>query len=81
MGLVLEFDITWTVMHLFLIFFQELFVSFEGTLLYNLPKTWFGDFILAFFEELEDWREFRRLNQPFRDGIYGIYVTLVIIYE
>lgn len=81
MGLVLEFDVSWTVMHLFLVFLEQLFVSFKGTLLYDLPEAWLGDFVLAFFEEIEDRRGFGRLDKPLRDGVNGIYMALVIIDE
>lgn len=37
-GLVLEFYVAWAVMNLFLVFFQQLFVSLEGTLLNDLPE-------------------------------------------
>lgn len=81
MGVVLELDVTWTVMDLFLVFFEELFVSLERTLLYNLPEARLGDFVLPFFEKIENRRVFWRLDKPLRDGIYRIDMTLVIIHE
>jgi hypothetical protein len=81
MRVVLELHVSRTVMHLFLVFFQKLFVSLQSTLLYDFPKTRLGDFIFSFFQKIEDWREFWGLNKPLWDRIYRINMTLVVVNE
>ena len=63
----------------FLIFFIELLIFAEGLLFHVLPIPTFSYFVLSLLEVFVDLGKLGWLNQPFRNVVNWVYMTLVVI--